>query len=165
VIAVKSKPFVKRLLNRMLHVMARLSPGSSGFRLSLHRLRGVTIGKDVFIGDDVYLENEYPECVQIGDGVYIGVRTIIFAHARGTGKVVIGKMAYIGPNCVIATSAGRALVIGEGSVIGASSVITADVAPYTFVRPEPPRVVADVTVPLSTNHSFQEFVRGLKPRR
>jgi len=131
----------------------------------IHRLRGIKIGKDVVIGDDVYLENEFPECVEIQDEVSIGVRTIIFAHARGPGRVVIEKAAYIGPNCVIAASEGRTITIGEGAVLGASSVITSDIAPHTFVRPEPPRVIAEVTVPLSTKTSFNDFLRGLKPRR
>ncbi len=161
----KTKSKLRRFLNRVLHLMARFSPGASSFRPLMHRLRGVKIGKDVFVGDEVYLENEYPECVEIQDEVYIGIRTIIFAHARGPGRVVIQKAAYIGPNCVIASSAGRTVLNGEGTVVGASSVITSDVAPRTFVRPEPPRVIAEVTVPLSTKNSFQDFLRGLKPKR
>lgn len=161
----KNKPKWRRFLNRVLHLMARLSLGASSIRPLIHRLRGVKIGKDVFIGDEVYLENEYPECVEIQDEVYIGIRTIIFAHARGPGRVVIEKAAYIGPNCVIAASAGRTLTIGQGAVVGALSVITSDVAPRIFVRPEPPRIIAEVTVPLSTKNSFQDFLRGLKPKR
>ena len=45
--------------------MARFLPGSTSLRPFLHKLRGVRIQGDVFIGDDVYIENEYPECIEI----------------------------------------------------------------------------------------------------
>src|SRR5262245_46142038 len=78
-----TKSFLRRVWNRLLHQLARLLPGATSFRPSLHRLRGVKIHGKVFIGDDVYLENEYPECVEIHDGVQIGLRTTIISHTRG----------------------------------------------------------------------------------
>jgi len=113
-----------RIFNRVLHLLARNVPGATGFRPFLHRLRGVKIGNDVFIGDDVYLENEYPNAIEIQDGVQISVRATIIAHTRGPGKVIIEKDAFIGPNTVIVVSAGRTLIIGEGAVIGAGVVVT-----------------------------------------
>src|SRR5580704_1064032 len=66
---IMAKSFLRRVSNRILQFAARVAPGSQSFRPLLHRLRGVSIGKNVFIGDDVYLENEYPECVEIQDNV------------------------------------------------------------------------------------------------
>ena len=60
---------LRRISNRLCHLMARQLPGATGLRIALHRFRGVTIGTGVFIGDDVYLENEYPERLEIHDGV------------------------------------------------------------------------------------------------
>src|SRR5256885_9210762 len=108
-----------KFYGRTLHLLARFAPGATSFRPFVHRLRGVAIGKDVFIGDEVYLENEYPEAVEIQSGVQISVRAIIIAHTRGCGRVVIEKDAYIGPNTVIAASGDRVLTIGEWAVIGA----------------------------------------------
>ena len=62
----------KATWNRLLHVAARQLPGSTSVRPFLHRLRGVKIGRRVFIADDVYLENEYPERVEI-QGVVVGL--------------------------------------------------------------------------------------------
>jgi heptaprenylglycerol acetyltransferase len=160
-----SKPLFRRVSNRVLHLFARQGPGATSWRPQLHRWRGVKVGRDVFIGDEVYIENEYPECVEIGNEVQISIRTIILAHTRGAGKVIIEDRAYIGPNVVIACSGTRTLRIGTGAVISAGCIITKDVAPRVLVSSEPPRAVAYANLSLSETESFQEFVRGLRPIR
>jgi acetyltransferase-like isoleucine patch superfamily enzyme len=159
------KWFLRRLSNRFLHFLARNVPGSTGIRLLLHRLRGVKIGSGVFIGDDVYLENEYPEAVEIHDGAQISVRAIILAHTRGPGKVIIEKEAYIGPNTVIVTTKGRTLRIGEGAVIGAGVVVTNSVAPHMFVASTPALAIAKALVPFTRAEKIEDFLRGLVPIR
>lgn len=157
-------PF-RRVSNRTLHLLARFLPGALSVRPFLHRLRGVKIGEDVFIGDDVYLENEHPEAVEIQRGVQISVRAIIIAHTRGVGGVVIEKDVFVGPNTVIASSGNRVLRIGEGAVIGAGVVVTRDVPPHVFVANENGKPVASVRVPLPKAETMEEFVRGLVPMR
>jgi len=159
------RSFLRRGFNRILHSLARHFPGSTGLRPLLHRLRGVKIGKNVFIGDEVYLENEYPEAVEIQDGVQISVRAIIIAHTRGSGNVIIEKDAFIGPNTVIVTSGSRPLRIGEGAVIGAGVVVTNDVAPHMFVANDSSRVIAKALVPLTKAEKMEDFIRGLEPIR
>jgi serine acetyltransferase len=160
-----AKPLLFRLLNRILHTLARNGPGASSLRPLLHRMRGVKIGSSVFIGDEVYLENEYPECVEIGDEVQISVRAVFLAHTRGAGRIIVEDRAYIGPNVVVACPGARTLRIGVGSVVSAGCVITRDVPPGVLVGTEPARPLARVTVPLSRAATFQEFVRGLAPLR
>jgi serine acetyltransferase len=153
----------KRILNRILHLLARTLPGATSVRPMLHRLRGVRIGKGVFVGDDVYLENEHPEAVEIQSGVQISVRTIILAHTRGSGKVIIEKDVFIGPNAVIATSGDRTVRIGEGSVIGAGVVVSHDVPAHVFIASTPAVAVATALVPLNRAEKMEDFVRGLVP--
>jgi acetyltransferase-like isoleucine patch superfamily enzyme len=117
----------------------------------------------VFIGDDVYLENEFPEAVEIHDGVQVSVRAIILAHTRGAGRIIIEKDAFIGPSAVIVTSGNRTLRIGEGSVVGAGAIITRDVPARTLVANDSTRPVARVRVPLPLAESMEDFVRGLSP--
>ena len=159
------KSLVRRISNRVLHLLARYGPGATGIRPLLHRLRGVKIGKDVFIGDDVYLENEHPEAVEIQSGVQISVRALFLAHTRGSGRIVIAKDAYIGPNTVIATSSNRILRIGEGAVIGAGVVLTSDVPARVLVVNETAKPIANVLVPLAKAQKMEDFVRGLMPIR
>ena len=152
-----------KFYGRTLHLLARFAPGATSFRPFVHRLRGVQIGKDVFIGDEVYLENEYPERVEIHDGVQISVRATILAHTRGPGRVVLEKNAYIGPHVLLVTSEGKVLRIGEGAVVGAGCVITKDVDSHTLVMGEFGKAIAEVRLPLSRADRLEDFIKGLAP--
>jgi acetyltransferase-like isoleucine patch superfamily enzyme len=123
----------------------------------------VKIYGKVFIGDDVYLENEHPECIEIHDGAQIVLRSNLIAHFRGTGRIIIEKNVWIGMGCNIAASPGQVLRIGEGAVIGMNSTVTRDVPPYVFVVGSPAKPKYRVTVPMTLETDFQEFKKGLKP--
>ncbi len=153
------------ITNRILQLLAMFLPGARSVRPFLHRLRGVTIHGHIFIGDQVYIENEYPECVEIGNETQIGIRTIIIAHFRGPGRIVIGEKVWIGPNCVISTSVGRSLTIGDGAVIGASSVVTTDIPPGIFVSSERAQPIAKATIPWTEKTAYKDFIKGLVPLR
>lgn len=158
-----NKNIFRRIFNRFFAILAQYIPGCTTIRPLIHRLRGVKIHGSVFIGDQVYLENEYPECIEINDEAQIGLRTIIMAHFRGPGKVIIGKKVWIGPNCVITANVGTTITIGEGAMIGASSVITKDVPPYTLMLGAKTIPVAKLSTPMTINTPYHEFKKGLKP--
>jgi len=159
------KSFLRRAANRVLHLIAQFAPGCTTLRPFLHKLRGVKIHGTVFIGDQVYLENEYPEMVEMYDGASIALRSSIIAHNKGAGKIIIEKDAYIAANCGVYAPAGRTLIIGEGSVVAASSVVTQDIPPFTFVGGSPAKPIAKITMPLSykSNLTYEDFKKGLLP--
>jgi acetyltransferase-like isoleucine patch superfamily enzyme/acyl carrier protein len=157
------KSLLRRASNRFIHVLCRLLPGATTVRPFLHRLRGIKIGKDVWIGDDVYLENEYPECVEIQDGAMIGLRSTIVAHTHGVGKIVIGRNAFIGAGSTIVTAGNRALVIGEGAVLMASSLVTSNIEPNTLYGHDSAKPLAKVTKPFTEGTSYEEFMTALRP--
>ena len=168
---VKQKNPVRGGLNRILHKFARSLPGSTTLRPALHRLRGVKVGRGVFIGDDVYLENEYPELVEIGDGSAIGLRSVILAHVgqlgintgKISGRVQIGKNVWIGACSFIAASPGASLTIGDGAVIGACSVIiNSSVPAQAFVRAPTAPQVGIARVSLASAISYAQFLAGLR---
>lgn len=161
----KRKSLLRRLSNRVLHALCRSLPGAGSLRVVLHRLRGVQVGKGVFIGDDVYVENEYPEAIEIHDGASVTLRCVILAHTRGPGRVVIEKNAYVGAGCIIVASANRTLTIGEGAVISAGCVINSSVPKYTLFACERGKAVAEVTRPLPLCTEYMDFVKGLRPLR
>ncbi len=158
-----STSLVRGAFNRVLHIVARFSPGCTSFRPFLHKLRGVKIDGKVFIGDDVYIENEHPECVEIGDEAQIVLRSIVMAHFRGAGRVIIGPKVWVGAGCIVAAGAGQTLSVGEGAVLAAGSVVTKDVAPFTFVGGVPAKPIMKVTVPMTLTTSLEDFKSGLKP--
>jgi len=159
------KSLVKRCLNRVLNVVARVAPGSKSLRPFLHRVRGVKIGRDVFIGDDVFIDGEYPEMVEIHDGAAISMRAMIIAHSKGPGKVIIEKEAFIGPQAIILCNGGKELCIGEGAIISAGCVISRNVPPRLVVVPAPTQIAGEATISLATARTIEEFWSGLKPLR
>jgi acetyltransferase-like isoleucine patch superfamily enzyme len=159
------KGLLRMWFNGTLHLMARFLPGGRNLRPFLHRLRGVKISGSVFIGDDVYLEEDYPECVEIHDGVVIAPRCTIIAQTRGPGKIVIEKKVAFGAGCLVVCAFGKTLTIGEGAVISAGSTVAHDIPPYTLCGPPRIKAFGKVTVPFTWGTTYEEFRRGLEPMR
>jgi acetyltransferase-like isoleucine patch superfamily enzyme len=159
----------RNILNRVLHKVAFFIPGGGTLRPLIHRLRGVKVGKNVWISQYVYIDELHPEAVTIHENCTIGLRTTIFTHfywggkrpQKSAGPVTIGKDVFIGPCCVILPN----VKIGEGAVIKAGTVVTKDVPPLTFWGLPPAKALGRITVPLTSKNSYQDFIAGLKPIR
>jgi hypothetical protein len=53
--------------------------------------------------------------------------------------------------------------IGEGSVIKAGTIVSKNVPPRTFLGAPAAEPLGTVTVPLTNEHAYEEFLRGLRP--
>lgn len=154
--------FLRDLKNRLLQLLARELPGAMSLRLTLHRWRGVKIGKGVCIGYDTIIETAHPEHVTIKDGATIGIRCTIMAHFWDYQKeVVVEEDAFVGPGAIILPN----VTIGRGAVVAAGSVVTASVPELTLVQGNPAKPVAKVGKPPKDGVRFQEFVGSLRPLR
>jgi acetyltransferase-like isoleucine patch superfamily enzyme len=132
----------------LLHAIASKVP-FPGTVAELHRMRGVKIGKNVYIGNDVHLDLFHPELITVEDYVTIGMRTMIFAHSsnwspyiksfypRMTAPVKIGKGSWIAAGCMILPG----VTIGENSVVAIGSVVIRDVQPYSVVMGNPAKFI------------------------
>ena len=158
-----AKSLVRRVLNRLLNLVARIVPGATSLRPMLHRARGVKIGRGVFIGDDVYIDGEYPEMIEIQDGAAVSMRAVIVAHNKGPGKVIIEREAFVGPQAVVMASGGKTLRVGHGAVVGAGCVISRNIAPRAVVIAAPTQVVGEATISLPAAETVEQFWSGLKP--
>jgi len=156
------KSLIRKAVNRILHLACRFGPGGSTLRPFLHRLRGVRIGKNVWIGDDVYLDNEFPECIELHDGAMIELRATVIAHTHGAGKVIIGKNAFVGAGSMIVAAAKHTIVIGEGAVVVASSLVNRNIPPYTLYGSDNARPLAKITKPFTATTSYEEFIATLR---
>jgi acetyltransferase-like isoleucine patch superfamily enzyme len=154
-----TESFARGTLNRLLQYLARVMPGGQSIRVWLHRWRGVHIGKDVFISEDVILETAYPNFITIEDGGWIGIRTTVIAHMRELHGVCIGHDAFIGPGVIILPN----VTIGHGAVVSAGSVVTRSVPPMTVVQGNPAVPVAKCSMPLTPRITMREFSRQLRP--
>jgi heptaprenylglycerol acetyltransferase len=155
------------LIGRLLHKIAFIAPGGGSIRPWLHRLRGAHLGPNVWIGQYVYIDELHPGDLTVGENTTIGMRTSIFTHfywgprrPKGNGRVSIGKHVFIGPHCVILPN----VQIGDGAVIRAGSVISRNVPAHAFWGPPAAEFLGTATVPLTPQHSYEEFTRGLRMR-
>jgi acetyltransferase-like isoleucine patch superfamily enzyme len=140
-------------------MLARVIPGGAA-RVVLHRARGVHIGEDVFISQDVILETAFPSLITLGDRACIGTRVIIIAHMRELSQGVnIESDVFVGPGAIILPD----VTIGHGAVVTAGSVVTRSVPAMTVVQGNPAVPVARCGVPLTPDTTMKEFSRRLKP--
>jgi acetyltransferase-like isoleucine patch superfamily enzyme len=151
--------------NRTLHMMARFLPGGHKLRPFLHRLRGVKIYGRVYIGDDVYIDEDHPDSVEIHDDVVIAHRCTIIGHTRGVGKIVIEKQVAIATGCLIVCAPGQTLTIGEGAVISAGSTVSNNIPPRTLCGAPRIKIFGKVTVPFTFDTTYEHFKRGVEPLR
>ena len=145
--------------NRLLQRLASAMPGAMGLRVALHRLRGVRIGKDVWIGYESLIETGYPSLVSIGDRVIVGIRSTILAHFDDPKPVMIKNDVFIGP-CVLILPG---VTIGEGAVVMAGSVVSCSVPPMTMVQGNPAVPVAKCGIPLGLRTPYKKFLSHLRP--
>ena len=157
---------MRTLLNRVLNRLAYVLPGGSNMRPMLHRLRGVKMGKNVWVGLLVYIDEWHPEAISIGDNCSIGLRTSIFSHfywgprrPDNPERVIIERDVFIGPHCLILAN----VRIGEGAVITAGTVVTTDVPAHALWGIPPAGPLARVSVPLIPENSYADFLQGLRP--
>ena len=160
---------MKNILQRVLNKIAFIAPGGFTIRPWIHKFRGAKIGNHVWISQYVYIDEVHPEALTIHDNCTIGLRTSIFTHfywgsrrlKTNKGEVVIEKDVFIGPHCVILPN----VRIGEGSVIKAGTVVSMNVPPFTLYGSSHPEALAKVTVRLTSEHTDEEFIAGLRPIR
>jgi acetyltransferase-like isoleucine patch superfamily enzyme len=88
-------------INRVLQLLARISPGAGTLRVWLHRARGVKIGNGVWIGYDVILDSSVPGLIVIEDGASISMRVTVIAHFKESRGVKIERDAFVGPGVII----------------------------------------------------------------
>ena len=140
--------FFRRLINNSRHLLARIMP-LNGLRISLHRARGVTIGKNTTLGPFVFIDEVWPDYVYVEDYAAVVYGSTIIAHTKApffqrknydsfVEPVVIKKGAWVGARSIILPG----VTVGEGSVVTAGSVVSRDVPPYTVVAGNPARPVS-----------------------
>ncbi len=140
----------RRLLGQILQDLAFVLPWP--FRSSLHRARGAKIGKDVYIGSLVVLDDAYPEYITIEDHVQVSAGAKIVTHDSSfrnvfskqfptyIGPVVVKRNVYIGSDALILPG----VTIGESAIVGAGAVVTSDIPARSVAIGVPAKVVGSI---------------------
>ena len=140
----------KYLYNFTLTNLAKISP--YGVTNVMHKLRGVKIGKDVFIDRTTYIDEVYPHMVQIDDMAGVAPRAIILAHSKPgeylesyLGKVKVEKVhikkgAFVGVGAIVLPG----VTLGEGAVVSAGSVVTRSVPDHALVVGNPAKIITQL---------------------
>jgi len=114
----------------------------SSIKISLLRLMGVKIGKDVFIAPEVFIDPFYPWLIELEDDAFLGLGCRIFTHEYTADDFRIGRVR-VGRGSVIGTYATLrcGVSIGRKVTVGACSFVNKDVADGVTVAGVPAREI------------------------
>ncbi len=123
----------------------------------LWRWMGAKIGKDCFIGYEVWVDMTNTELIEMEDHVHIANRCLLLCHQRDLSdyhigddyaklgyhkrKIVLKKGCLIGMNSMVMPG----VTIGEGAIVGAGSLVTKDIPAWTIATGRPAKVVKQIT--------------------
>ena len=142
------KSFFCKIIQWM--AMTRFPIGGK-MRCRLERLRGVNMGKHVFMGGGSVLDRVRPDLITVEDYVSIAGGVYILTHSNPTtplreilgpksnvlAPVHIKRGAWIAINVVILPG----VTIGECAIVATGSVVTKDVPAYCLVGGAPAKVI------------------------
>jgi len=115
-------------IRKYLNVVVIPNIPFTNLRVSLYRLIGFKIGKNVFIGMKCYMDDVAIDKTVIEDGAVISYGCYFACHGldqRHT-HIIIKRGAYIGMQCKL-VSGKKGITIGEDSIIGAGSLVNIDI--------------------------------------
>ena len=124
--------FTKPLRKFVAQVIAPNCPFSN-LRVSLYRLCGFKIGKNVFIGMKCYLDDMCFDLLTIGDNVIISYGVYFACHGKKQKHlpITVDDGAYIGMRSIIIAKNkeknDNGVYIGKNSVVGAGTLVNMDI--------------------------------------
>ena len=125
-------------------------------RPRLWKTMGCNIGKNVFIGYEVWMDFNNTNLINIEDNVHIANRCILLCHQRDLSNYFVDsdysilpynkKAIHLKKGCLIGmgTIIMPGVCVGEGSIVGAGSIVIKDVPDWTVVAGNPAKVIKKV---------------------
>lgn len=139
--------FIRRIIDNLLQVTAMHIP-LSRIRVSLHRMRGVKIGKDATIGPLCTIDFDYPNYCIIEDGASLAGNNIILCHFKPSehykkvaesfvAPTIIGKNSILALGVIVLPG----VKIGKGCIVAAGAVVTKDIPDNTLAGGIPAKIL------------------------
>ncbi len=141
--------FFRKIWNRFWYVLGYFGPGNR-LRVLANKMRGVKIGKNVFIDAFVHIDTAVPDLVTIEDYVKLSVGVKIFAHNSVfqdinprdpiiISPVRIKKRAQLAPNAMVLDG----VTIGKKSILGAGAIANRDIPDNVIAVGMPAKPIKD----------------------
>lgn len=127
---------------------------------------GCHVGKDVFIGSQVWIDAGHADLIYIEDHAHVTGRTVLLCHKRElehyyvgddyaklpykTGEIHLGRGCSTGTDTLIMPG----VTIGEGAIVGAGSLVTKDIPAWTIAIGRPAKVVRQIQERTSSNKNL-----------
>jgi maltose O-acetyltransferase len=117
-----------------------------GDPLQKHIKRGLKVGKNFSMLEEVILDFSHTFHIEIGDDVTMAPRVHVLAHDASTkqslgytriGQVTIGNRVFIGASAIVLPG----VVIGDDVIIGAGSVVSSNIPSGHLVAGNPAKVI------------------------
>lgn len=120
------------------------------------RWMGAKVGKNVFIGYEVWMDFNNTNLIELEDSVHVANRCLLLCHQRDLSNHYLGddysKLPYhrkkilLKKGCSIgmATIVLPGVTIGEGAIIGAGSLVTKDIPAWTISSGRPAKVTKHI---------------------
>jgi acetyltransferase-like isoleucine patch superfamily enzyme len=120
------------------------------------RIMGASVGKDVFVGSNVWIDSGHADMIILENHVHIAGECTILCHQRNLSNYFIGddyaKLGYkiakvhLKEGCLIGqrTMVMPGVTIGQGAIVGAFSLVTKDIPAWTIATGRPAKVVKKI---------------------
>lgn len=120
------------------------------------RWMGAKVGKNCFIGYDVWADMNNMSLIQVDDCVHVTNRCLLLCHQRDVSNYFAGddftKLPYskrkihLKKGCSIGMGAiiMPGVIVGEGAIVGAGSLVTKNVPDWTIAVGQPAKVVKEI---------------------
>lgn len=117
---------------------------------------GCHVGKDVFIGGEVWIDLGHADLITIDDHAHVTGRTVLLCHKKDLEDYYVGddyaavkyRTAPIHLCKGCSTGTGTIILpgvtIGEGAIVGAGSLVTKDVPAWTIALGNPAKVIKKI---------------------
>lgn len=125
-------------------------------RPGILRRIGCKVGRDVFIGDGVWIDAGHADLITIEDHAHVASGCRLLCHQRNLSDYCQGddyaKLGYIikpihlgkGSLLGMETFVMPGVSVGEGAIVGAGSLVTKDVPAWTIATGRPAKVVREI---------------------
>jgi acetyltransferase-like isoleucine patch superfamily enzyme len=151
------KGILKAILLKYCMYSVLLSPlNYRKIRPMLWKWMGAKVGKNVFIGYEVWMDFNNSQLIEIEDNVHIANRCLLLCHQRDLSIYFIGddysKLSYkkfkihLKKGCLLGmdTIVLPGVTVGEGAIVAAGSLVSKDIPDWTVAAGRPAKVIKQI---------------------